>query len=61
MSPSQAAPKRIVSRSIGKTPLERGHLALAQRSECIEWFRDLDLASMKRLRKAWDKARGGKS
>lgn len=58
-----SAPKRspIRTRSTGKTLTERKHLAFAQRSECINWFHSLDLASMKRLRKAWDQARGGKS
>jgi hypothetical protein len=48
------------TRSIGRTPSERKHLAFSQRSEHIDWFHGLDLASMKRLRKAWAQAKGGK-
>lgn len=50
----------IRTRSVGKTPLERKHLAFAQRSEYLNWFHGLNLASMKRLHKAWNKANGGK-
>jgi hypothetical protein len=59
MSTPQTAPK-LTSRSTGKTLAERKHLAFAQRSEYINWFHSLDLASMKRLHKAWNKAAGGK-
>lgn len=59
MSSQQASPKKT-SRSVGKTLTERQHLAFAQRSDCINWFHGLDLASMKRLHKAWNKANGGK-
>ena len=59
MSSQQAAPKKT-SRSTGKTLTERKHLAFAQRGEYLNWFHSLDLASMKRLRKAWNQAEGGK-
>ena len=59
MSTPQSLPKKT-SRSTSRTLTERKHLAFAQRSEYINWFHDLDLASMKRLHKAWNKANGGK-
>jgi hypothetical protein len=48
------------TRSVCRTFTERKHLAFAQRSEYLNWFHGLDLASMKRFHKAWLQAKGGK-